>query len=205
VDDELGEFRRALVRVTTVPEEEFGQVGELVDGEIGSEGGLTAFFADDTDACSGGGQSALSMRGERSEHRRKGRTDISSLNHRNIISSISNAANPLLRLLADQTSDIGFLSGRAPAGDDGSELGRELDELVAEMVDAELEKRKGESQECREKGNEGEERRTWRDSPSITRQQSSLVARKSSSSRASAGDLTVRTRRKAVSNGLGKP
>lgn len=51
MNDKLGEFGRALVRVATVPEEEFGQVRKLVDREVGGERGLTTFFADDTDAC----------------------------------------------------------------------------------------------------------------------------------------------------------
>lgn len=49
VDDELGEFGGAAVRVAAVPHEEFGEVAELGDGEVGGEGGLFAFFAHDSD------------------------------------------------------------------------------------------------------------------------------------------------------------
>lgn len=49
MDDELREFRRAAVRVAAVPEEELGQVAELVHGEVGGERRLFAFLSDDTD------------------------------------------------------------------------------------------------------------------------------------------------------------
>jgi len=49
MDDELSELRTTLVRVSTVPNEKFRQVAELVDGEIGSERSLSTFFPNDTD------------------------------------------------------------------------------------------------------------------------------------------------------------
>jgi len=51
VDDELGELGAALVRVAAVPDEELGEVAELVDREVGRERRLATFLADDADAC----------------------------------------------------------------------------------------------------------------------------------------------------------
>lgn len=39
---------------------------------------------------------------------------------------------------ADQARDVGFLRRRTTARDDGRELGRKLDEILAEVFDAEL-------------------------------------------------------------------
>lgn len=50
VDDELREFGGTTVRVAPVPHKEFGEMAELSDGEVGCEGGLFSFLADDSDA-----------------------------------------------------------------------------------------------------------------------------------------------------------
>jgi len=49
VDDELSQFGRTPVRVSTVPHEQFGQMAELDDGEVRGERSLFALFSDDTD------------------------------------------------------------------------------------------------------------------------------------------------------------
>lgn len=45
MDDELGEGGGATIGVATMPEEEGGEMGELGDGEVSGEGGLSTFFA----------------------------------------------------------------------------------------------------------------------------------------------------------------
>ena len=52
--DELCELGRPLVAVAAVPDEQFGEVGELCDGEVGGERGLTTLFADDAESDVGG-------------------------------------------------------------------------------------------------------------------------------------------------------
>lgn len=47
MNDELREFGGTPVGVAAVPEEELCEVGELGEGEVGGEGGLFAFFADE--------------------------------------------------------------------------------------------------------------------------------------------------------------
>ena len=51
MDDKLRELGTPLVRVAPVPDQELGEVAELIDGEIGGERGLTTLLADDADAC----------------------------------------------------------------------------------------------------------------------------------------------------------
>jgi hypothetical protein len=48
MNNELSELGRALVGVSTVPQEEFCEMTELIDGEIGRERGLFAFLSDDS-------------------------------------------------------------------------------------------------------------------------------------------------------------
>ena len=52
MNDKLRELRRALIRIAAVPDEQFGQVAELVNREVGRERRLASFLADDSDACS---------------------------------------------------------------------------------------------------------------------------------------------------------
>ena len=115
VNDELGELRAALVAVPAVPHEQLCQVVELLDGEIGCETGLATFLADDADA------------------------DVGSLNHRDIVAAVTNAAHALLGVLLDKLGDLGFLRGRAPARDHGREEDGDGDELgpVMRQVHAE--------------------------------------------------------------------
>jgi hypothetical protein len=62
-------------------------MAELFDRKVGCKTSLTAFFPDDSD------------------------TDVSCLNHRDIVSAISNAANTFLRIFTDEFRNVGFLSG----------------------------------------------------------------------------------------------
>lgn len=51
MDDELSELCTALVRVATVPDEQFCQVAELIDREVCCERSLSTFFPDNTNTC----------------------------------------------------------------------------------------------------------------------------------------------------------
>ena len=66
------------------------------------------------------------------------RTNIRSLDHAHVIPAISNAANALLGIIPDKPSDVCLLRRRAPARDNGRELGRDLNKLVLEQGQAEL-------------------------------------------------------------------
>ena len=59
-------------------------------------------------------------------------TNVGSLDHTNVVSSISNTTHTFLGMLADEASDISLLGGRTPARDYGGELGGNLYELVRE-------------------------------------------------------------------------
>ncbi len=107
VHDELGELRRPLVAVAAVPDEELRQVVEGGDAEVGGEGGLAAFLADDADA------------------------DVGGLDHGDVVAAVADAGDAFLGVCADEGCDIGFLSGGAAAGDNGGELDGEGDEGVA--------------------------------------------------------------------------
>ena len=113
--DELSKFCAASVRVAAVPDEEFGEVGELCDAKVGSEGGLTAFFADDTD------------------------TDVCGLDHADIIAAVTNAGDAFLGESADEEGDVGFLGWGAAAGDDGWEADCLGDEGFAVVLEVERE------------------------------------------------------------------
>lgn len=47
--DKLAQFGRTLVGVTAVPKQQFGEIRELVDGEVGGQRGLLAFLAYNSD------------------------------------------------------------------------------------------------------------------------------------------------------------
>ena len=115
MNDELAQFGGSLVRVATVPEEEFGEVRELVDREIGCQRSLLALLADNTNA------------------------DVGCLNHRDIVAAVTDTANRLLCEGADEAGNVGFLCRRATASDDGRELSSEHDKFCAKTVEAKLE------------------------------------------------------------------
>ena len=87
MDDELGELGAALVRVAAVPDEQFGQVVEMRDAEVGGEGGLAALFADDADA------------------------DVGGLDHADVVAAVADGGHFLACVLADEEGDGGFLGG----------------------------------------------------------------------------------------------
>ena len=82
-DKVVEEWRR---RVPT-PDEQLDKVAELFNAEVGREGRLTTFFADNTDA------------------------DVGSLNHRDVVAAVTDAAHAFLGVGADQTRNVGFLRG----------------------------------------------------------------------------------------------
>lgn len=95
MDDELGELGGPLVTVPAVPNEELGEVAELFDGEVGSQTCLPTFLTDNT------------------------HTNIGGLDHRDIVTTISNAADALLGVSSDELGHVGFLSRRTSTGHDG--------------------------------------------------------------------------------------
>lgn len=86
MNNELGKFGASLVTVTAVPNKELGKVTELLDGEVRGKTGLPPLLADDTD------------------------TDICSLDHRNVVSTVADTADSLLSEVLDEHRNIGFLS-----------------------------------------------------------------------------------------------
>lgn len=94
VDDELGQLGGPLVRVPAMPDEQLREMVEAGYGEVGGEGSLTAFLANDADTYVGG------------------------LNHGDVVAAVADAGDAFLGELADQVSHVGFLRGRTAAGDD---------------------------------------------------------------------------------------
>ena len=97
MDDELGQLGTSLVAVPTVPDQKFGQMAELLDGEVGCEAGLMALLADDADA------------------------DVGGLDHGHVVAAVADTADPLSRVRPDQLGDLGLLCRRASACDDSRE------------------------------------------------------------------------------------
>ena len=93
VDHELREFGASFVAVSPMPDEELGQVTELLNGEVSRETSLSSLFANDTNA------------------------HVGCLNHRDVIAAISNAAYTLLGVFPNEFGNLGFLRGRAATGD----------------------------------------------------------------------------------------
>ena len=65
-------------------------------------------------------------------------TNVGSLDHADVVSTIANTADALLGMLPDEPGNICLLRWRASAGNDSGKLRRDLDELVLEHVEAEL-------------------------------------------------------------------
>lgn len=65
-------------------------------------------------------------------------TDVGSLDHANVVSSIPNTAYTFLGMLPDEPGDISLLGRRTSARDHCGELGSDLDKLVLEQVQTEL-------------------------------------------------------------------
>jgi hypothetical protein len=66
-------------------------------------------------------------------------TDICSLNHRDIVATIANAAHALLGIFADQARHIGFLCWRAATCDDGWQLYGDRNEFLSVVCEHERE------------------------------------------------------------------
>ena len=107
VDDELAEFGAAFVRVAAVPDEQFGQVVELGDAEVGGERGLSAFFADDADA------------------------DVCGLDHGDVVAAVADTGYAFLCVFADEEGDVGFLGRGTAAGNYSGEENCEGDKGLA--------------------------------------------------------------------------
>jgi len=65
-------------------------------------------------------------------------TNVSSLDHTYVVSSVPNTAYALLGMFSDKTSDISLLGRRTPARNHSGELGSDLDEFVRKQVQTEL-------------------------------------------------------------------
>lgn len=109
VDDELGQLGAALVRVAPVPDEEFGQVVELRDAEVGGERGLAAFFSDDADP------------------------NVRGLDHGDVVATIADAGDPLTCVVANEGCHVGLLRRRTATGYDGWKLHGERYEIFLVM------------------------------------------------------------------------
>ena len=64
--------------------------------------------------------------------------NVRSLNHANIVATVTNTAYPLLSEFADEPRNVSFLRRRASTSDDSRKLRGDLNELVLEQVEAEL-------------------------------------------------------------------
>jgi hypothetical protein len=110
VNDELCQFGGSLVAVTAMPDEEFRDVAELRDAEIGRQRCLSAFFAHDTATYIGG------------------------LDHAYIISTVTDTAHSLFGVFSNQLGDLGLLSGRASTSDHGRKQNSHGDEFLSELA-----------------------------------------------------------------------
>ena len=70
-----------------MPEKQLGKEAELGDGKVGRQGSLFSFFTDNTNA------------------------HIRSLDHTNIVASVTDTADPLFRELANEAGNVGLLRG----------------------------------------------------------------------------------------------
>ena len=95
MDDKLRELGAPLITIATVPDQQLRQIAKLLDGEIRRQTRLATFLANDTDP------------------------DIRCLDHGHVVAAVADAARALPGVGADELGDVGFLGGRAAAGDDG--------------------------------------------------------------------------------------
>lgn len=108
--NELRQGSASLIGQTTVPDDEFLDVTEFGDREIGSKRGLHAFLTHDAE------------------------TDVSLLDHGDIIATISNAGNDLASHLLDLDCNDRFLSRTAPAYTDCFRRLSHIEELLTELL-----------------------------------------------------------------------
>ena len=110
VHDELTESGGTLIGQSTVPDDKLLDITEPVDREVGCEGGLLTFLADDT------------------------QPDIRLLNHGNIVTSIADARNDLFGFFLNVGGYDGFLSGTTTAYADCLGLKRDVKKLLAQSL-----------------------------------------------------------------------
>jgi hypothetical protein len=79
-----------------VPHEELREVTELGDGEVGSEGCLLSFFSNNTNTYT-----SKVLEKKCFSNTAWALTNVSSLYHAYIITTISNAANPFLGVVSN--------------------------------------------------------------------------------------------------------
>lgn len=106
VHHKLRQLRTSLVRIPPMPNKKLCKMAELLDREIGRERGLSSFLTDDTNA------------------------HVCGLNHRHVVSTVSNTTDALLGELADQTGNVSLLGRRATARNHGRKLNSKGDKLV---------------------------------------------------------------------------
>mmetsp|Transcript_39366 Transcript_39366/g.37833 ORF Transcript_39366/g.37833 Transcript_39366/m.37833 type:complete len:293 (-) Transcript_39366:1905-2783(-) len=109
MDDELAEDGGALVGEPAVPQDEAGEVGELVDAEVAGQGGLLPLLPHDPDAA------------------------VRLLDHPHIVPAISHRRRPLLGEEVDLSHDQGLLGGAAPTHADARRLRRHAEELLLQF------------------------------------------------------------------------
>lgn len=67
-------------------------------------------------------------------------TDVSRLDHADVVATVADTAHALFGVSSDETRDVGLLGRRASASDDTREPGREVDELGLGQIDTKLER-----------------------------------------------------------------
>lgn len=90
----------------TVNEEQPRKEPELSDGVVGRVDSLQTLFS------------------------RNSNSDISSLDHRDIVGSVSDSEGHDSEVVFDEVNDLGFLKGRDSAADDGVATGGQLEEEI---------------------------------------------------------------------------
>jgi hypothetical protein len=114
--DKLCKLGGPLVRVAPVPDQKLGKVVELGDTEVCGERSLATFFAHNTNA------------------------NVGSLDHGDVVATITNAADTLLGMLTDQVGNLGFLRRRATARNDSRQEHRNGDESRPELSQHQIER-----------------------------------------------------------------
>lgn len=64
-------------------------------------------------------------------------TNVGSLDHGYVVSTIANTADAFFSVFANEAGDVGFLCGGAATGYDTGEADGDRDEVVAEVVEEE--------------------------------------------------------------------
>lgn len=119
--DKLAQFGRTLVGVTAVPKQQFGEIRKLVDGEVGGQRGLLAFLAYNSDTWANVSASTHFRLIASSQEL----TNIGSLDHADIIATITYTAYSLLGEFSDQPGDIRLLRWAASTGHHDRKLSRQ--------------------------------------------------------------------------------